>query len=152
MFSHFVETRRCFPPRTLLCRYLCVVGIVNLGDVACCLVLCRLQVPDVAKPGVIQFMENASRRHGYNLHYNKKVVTGHYGCPQTRRRLIVTLALQKLTLPEMPGVPSLTPPCLCPRVRVRSRTPAPVLCCFGLTLRCYELIVWLGRRGFLLVG
>mmetsp|Transcript_46622 Transcript_46622/g.86813 ORF Transcript_46622/g.86813 Transcript_46622/m.86813 type:complete len:1110 (+) Transcript_46622:168-3497(+) len=62
------------------------------------------EVPDVAKPGVIQFMENASRRHGYNLHYNKKVVTGHYGCPQTRRRLIVTLALQKLTLPEMPAV------------------------------------------------
>jgi hypothetical protein len=60
------------------------------------------QVPNVAKPKLIKFMEDSCLDHGYTMEWKKNIVTGMQGCPQTRDRLLVMLANKRLPRPALP--------------------------------------------------
>jgi len=63
------------------------------------------EVPDVFSKGggcVLDWMQKAYSSKGYNINYKKRLTTGHYGCPQTRDRLVLFGAMKGLTCPEFP--------------------------------------------------
>ena len=61
------------------------------------------EVPAVAdKAGVMNWMESQLERKGYRSSWGKKIVTGLYGCPQTRDWLLVIASLEDVQQLRMP--------------------------------------------------
>ena len=61
------------------------------------------EVPDVAsKTNVMDFICAGYKQKGYQSWFEKRLRTGHFGCPQTRDRLIFVAAAERVPLPERP--------------------------------------------------
>jgi hypothetical protein len=50
----------------------------------------------------MDFMKASCADHGYTMEYDKKIVTGKSGCPQTRVRLLIQMCNKGLVQPAMP--------------------------------------------------
>mmetsp|Transcript_20943 Transcript_20943/g.52718 ORF Transcript_20943/g.52718 Transcript_20943/m.52718 type:complete len:114 (-) Transcript_20943:40-381(-) len=63
------------------------------------------EVPDVFSKGggcVLDWMQKAYSSKGYNINYKKRLTTGHYGCPQTRDRLVLFGAMKAGPMAPLP--------------------------------------------------
>ena len=85
----------------LLARFLEVVWIYRP------LYVVMEEVPNVGddSKGIIDFMQQAFKEQHYNMRWHKRVITGHYGVPQTRARLILMASLMDVAQPRCPPKP-----------------------------------------------
>lgn len=60
------------------------------------------EVPNVAKPAIMDMMQDWIQDKGYTMEYQPRVRTGLYGCPQTRDRLVVLFTRDGLCKPAFP--------------------------------------------------
>eukprot|EP00959_Pyramimonas_sp_CCMP1952_P116258 2430750-Pyramimonas_sp.AAC.1 len=63
------------------------------------------EVPDVAKPPLLDFCAAACKDHGYRMSYNKGVITGLQGCPQVCSPCTVSYPTAPRTAPGIPCGP-----------------------------------------------
>ena len=66
------------------------------------LYVCMEEVPAVARKDVMLWMEMVYRRKGYSMVYEKSLLTGRYGCNQTRPRLIILATLNGMPAMAIP--------------------------------------------------